>query len=116
MPFPVGANASTKALLLGAVQFLFIFNFLRSFLSGRRATENPWEVGTLEWTVSSPPPHHNFDEIPVVYHGPHEFNHPRTPSGKDWIGQWERLPGDPTPDERSARTQVLDLEAAPEHG
>ncbi|MBU1864983.1 MAG: cytochrome ubiquinol oxidase subunit I, partial [Actinobacteria bacterium] len=27
---------------------------------------DPWDGRTLEWTTSSPPPPHNFDEIPVV--------------------------------------------------
>jgi cytochrome c oxidase subunit 1 len=29
---------------------------------------NPWGEGatTLEWTLSSPPPHHQFNELPVI--------------------------------------------------
>ncbi len=27
---------------------------------------DPWDGRTLEWTTPSPPPEHNFDEIPVV--------------------------------------------------
>jgi cytochrome c oxidase subunit 1 len=51
---------------------------------------NPWEVGTLEWTVASPPPHHNFDRIPLVVRGPHELAHPAARSlGRDWLGQAE---------------------------
>jgi hypothetical protein len=60
-------------------------------------------VGTLEWTVSSPPPHHNFDVIPSVVRGPHEFADPvvRERLGRDWIGQaeplLERTPGSSAP-------------------
>jgi cytochrome c oxidase subunit 1 len=34
----------------------------------RKAEANPWGEGatTLEWTLSSPPPFHQFSELPVV--------------------------------------------------
>ena len=49
----------------GVVVFLYIV--LKAFSSGKKAVANPWGEGatTLEWTVSSPPPFHNFgDKIP----------------------------------------------------
>ena len=86
---------SHAAFTLGVAQLLFVVNFFWSLLRGRRAPDNPWEVGTLEWTVPSPPPHHNFDAIPVVLHGPHELNNPlvKRALGKDWLSQNEPLPG-----------------------
>ncbi len=33
---------------------------------GAIAGPNPWGAKGLEWTVPSPPPSHNFDEIPIV--------------------------------------------------
>ena len=35
-------------------------------LAAARRAANPWGEGatTLEWTVSSPPPFHTFDELP----------------------------------------------------
>jgi cytochrome c oxidase subunit 1 len=34
----------------------------------RKAEANPWGEGatTLEWTLSSPPPFHQFSELPVI--------------------------------------------------
>ena len=46
-------------------QFIFLYNFVHSMLYGSKASDNPWEIGTLEWTTSSPPPHHNFDLDPI---------------------------------------------------
>jgi cytochrome c oxidase subunit 1 len=60
-------------------QFIYLFNFLWSLFKGKKATsDNPWEATTLEWTISSPPPHDNFaGKIPTVYRGPYEFAVPR---------------------------------------
>jgi cytochrome c oxidase subunit 1 len=83
------------AWILLAGQLFFVWNFFASLWRGAPAPDNPWEVGTLEWThTTSPPSPHNFAEIPTVLHGPHEFSHPQL-TDKDWLGQAERLPGDP---------------------
>jgi cytochrome c oxidase subunit 1 len=46
----------------------FVVSMLYTLLAGKKAPANPWGDGatTLEWTVSSPPPFHSFDEIPVI--------------------------------------------------
>src|SRR5699024_11570283 len=31
-----------------------------------KAAADPWDARTLEWTVSSPPPHYNFEQLPLV--------------------------------------------------
>lgn len=41
--------------------------------NGAKAPMNPWGAKTLEWTVQSPPPHHNFDVEPIVTAGPYEY-------------------------------------------
>ena len=74
---------------LYASGFLFAFNFFWSLWKGRKAEANPWSATTLEWQTPSPPKHGNWKEIPVVYHGPHEFSHPDV-TDKDWLAQNER--------------------------
>lgn len=81
-----------SAFLLGISQFIFAFNFIKSRWWGEIATDNPWEVGTLEWTLPTPIPHYNFKELPVVVTGPHEFSHPALGNDRDWISQTEELP------------------------
>ncbi len=66
-----------NAFLLGLTQIIFAFNFLYSLVAGPKAPLNPWHANTLEWTtVTSPPPHYNFERIPTVYHAPYEYSVP----------------------------------------
>jgi cytochrome c oxidase subunit 1 len=70
---------ATYALLaMIAFQFVFFFNCIKSWMSGKAAGKNPWQSNTLEWTTESPPPHGNWpvDEMPNVYRGPYEYAHP----------------------------------------
>jgi cytochrome c oxidase subunit 1 len=91
-----GLNQYTSyaAFALGVGQIFFIINFFKSLFSGSKAEANPWQVGTLEWTLSSPPPYHNFDKVPEVVRGPHEYANPEVTKalGRDWLGQTEELP------------------------
>jgi cytochrome c oxidase subunit 1 len=63
---PLNQMESWAAFALGAAQLLFVFNVLWSLKKGEKAGDDPWSGNTLEWTVSSPPPPHNFDVIPTV--------------------------------------------------
>jgi cytochrome c oxidase subunit 1 len=96
---------SLSAFVLGATQLIFVFNFFTSLVAGKKASANPWEVGTLEWTLPSPPPHYNFKQIPTVLRGPHEFADPTVLAslGRDWIGQTEP---DPEPAAAAAPAQA----------
>jgi cytochrome c oxidase subunit 1 len=47
---------------------------LWSLVYGERATANPWDATGLEWQTSSPPPEHNFHEIPVVTEEPYQYD------------------------------------------
>jgi len=67
---------SIAALVLVAGQLVFVANFVWSLFKGRRAGANPWNATTLEWTVASPPPHGNFDGIPIVARWAYEYGIP----------------------------------------
>tara|TARA_B100001123_G_C15150447_1_gene963294 strand:+ start:37 stop:987 length:951 start_codon:yes stop_codon:yes gene_type:complete len=58
--------ATTGAFLIAFSVLIFIYNIVKSRRSGIPAGDDPWDGRTLEWTISSPPPVHNFDEVPVV--------------------------------------------------
>ncbi|MGL4422021.1 MAG: cytochrome c oxidase subunit I, partial [Gemmataceae bacterium] len=53
-----------------------IFYLTASLFTGKNAGPNPWRATGLEWQTSSPPPHHNFEEIPTVTHAPYEYSIP----------------------------------------
>ena len=59
--------ASLSVLFMITGISLFVYNALRSARSGEVAGDDPWDARTLEWAMSSPPPHYNFAEIPVVH-------------------------------------------------
>ena len=49
-------------------QLQFFVAVAEAFMRKRVAGANPWGEGatTLEWTLSSPPPFHQFDELPLI--------------------------------------------------
>ncbi len=63
--------ASMGAYMSYASTLLFIFIALRTIFAGKPVGDNYWGEGatTLEWHVSSPPPFHSFDELPVIKAG-----------------------------------------------
>ncbi len=52
---------------------IFLVVLVEMFVARRKAAGNPWGEGatTLEWTLSSPPPFHQFNELPVIKPDPH---------------------------------------------
>jgi cytochrome c oxidase subunit 1 len=54
---------------VSAVAFLvFLTNMALAFVRKERVGANPWGPGatTLEWTLSSPPPFHQFETLPRI--------------------------------------------------
>src|SRR5271166_2177728 len=72
---PVHRFITIAALVTGAAQLIFVYNFFYSQFRGEIAPNNPWEATSLEWsTPSSPPPFDNFGgKLPVVYHDPYQY-------------------------------------------
>ncbi|HLS65615.1 MAG TPA: cbb3-type cytochrome c oxidase subunit I, partial [Pseudogracilibacillus sp.] len=54
------------AILMGVGSAVFIYNIVYSAIKGEQAEADPWDGRTLEWSVSSPPPYYNFEQLPLV--------------------------------------------------
>ncbi|MDZ4308441.1 cytochrome c oxidase subunit I [Allopontixanthobacter sp.] len=54
--------------IMAASMGIFFVNVAYAFMAGKKAGDNPWGEGatTLEWTLSSPPPYHQFETLPVI--------------------------------------------------
>ena len=65
--------------IMAASMLLFFANIIYAFVAGKKAADNPWGEGatTLEWTLSSPPPFHQFETLPVIEDVDHH-DHPQT--------------------------------------
>jgi cytochrome c oxidase subunit I len=72
------AIATISLVIMLLFQFVFFYNVISSWISGKKAGNNPWRANTLEWTTVSPPPHGNWApaDLPKVYRGPYEYGHP----------------------------------------
>ncbi len=82
---PMNRFITMFAFALISTQVLFVINFFWSIFKGKKASNNPWNSNTLEWTVPSPPPHGNFAQMPTVYRGPYEYSSPE--SDDDFLPQ-----------------------------
>lgn len=80
---------STVAIIVFAVQLLFLFNFFYSIFKGRKVTTlNPWGATTLEWTTPIRPGHGNWPgEIPEVHRWAYDYSK----DGRDFIPQTEPI-------------------------
>jgi len=83
---PLQTFMTYAAFITIAAQFIFVINLFWSMFKGPKASDNPWESTTLEWTTATPPPHDNFGGVtPVVHHGPYEYGVPG--AAKDYVMQ-----------------------------
>ena len=60
--------SSIGSYIAAASALLFLYIIYRTLTAGERCAENPWGEGatTLEWKMSSPPPFHTHEELPVI--------------------------------------------------
>jgi cytochrome c oxidase subunit 1 len=60
--------SSIGSYVAAASALLFVYIVIRTLSAGERIAENPWGEGatTLEWTLSSPPPFHTYEELPRI--------------------------------------------------
>ncbi|WP_185985221.1 cytochrome c oxidase subunit I [Aureimonas mangrovi] len=60
--------SSMGSYLSGFAVLIFIYGVFEAFAKKRVAGDNPWDVGatTLEWKLSSPPPFHQWEELPRI--------------------------------------------------
>jgi cytochrome c oxidase subunit 1 len=54
--------------IMAVGMLVFFVNVIWSLIKGKPAGDNPWGDGatTLEWTLSSPPPYHQFETLPRI--------------------------------------------------
>ncbi|WP_086477035.1 cytochrome c oxidase subunit I [Arenibacter amylolyticus] len=63
------------AIVAALVQLVFAFNFIKSMFYGVKATVNPWQATTLEWTTPVEHIHGNWPgAIPQVYRWPYDYS------------------------------------------
>ncbi|MFM9005051.1 MAG: cbb3-type cytochrome c oxidase subunit I [Flavobacteriales bacterium] len=68
---------SMFAIVGGAAQLLFLFNFFHSIKYGQVATQNPWGSNTLEWTTPVKHMHGNWPgAIPEVHRWAYDYSNP----------------------------------------
>ncbi len=60
--------SSVGAIISIFAAFFFVFIALYTLRHGKKCPNNPWGTGakTLEWTLSSPPPFHCFEKLPLI--------------------------------------------------
>jgi cytochrome c oxidase subunit 1 len=60
--------SSIGAYIAGLATLLFLYIVYDAFAKKRVAGDNPWGVGatTLEWTLPSPPPFHQYETLPRI--------------------------------------------------
>jgi cytochrome c oxidase subunit 1 len=60
--------SSLGMIFVSAAMLVWLYTTIDAFVRKRRAGDNPWGAGatTLEWTLSSPPPFHQFTTLPRI--------------------------------------------------
>ena len=75
---PLHQVSTVFAFLNGTGYSLVLLNLLYAAFRGKRSPANPWGSLGLEWSTSLPPPHDNFERIPVVEDWSYGYAQPQT--------------------------------------
>jgi cytochrome c oxidase subunit 1 len=101
--------SSIGAFLLGLSTLPFVWNVFRSYRYGEpAAVDDPWGYGnSLEWATTSPPPRHNFHDLPRIRSERPAFELHYPDMAQRWrdeshVMRFNRRTEPPTPSERVA--------------
>ena len=98
----INSVISAFAILGALAQLIFIINFFYSAFRGKKASQNPWESNTLEWTTPVEHIHGNWPgEIPTIHRWPYDYSKPN--AKEDFIPQ--TTPFSATPESNLAGEQ-----------
>jgi cytochrome c oxidase subunit 1 len=64
---PWNLAVTVGAFIIAASIAVFMVNWIHSRRHGHPSGLDPWDARTLEWTIPSPVPAHNFSTVPVVH-------------------------------------------------
>jgi cytochrome c oxidase subunit 1 len=103
----IGAFVITLSVLI------FLVNVIYASLRGERATNDPWDGRSLEWSISSPPPEYNFADIPMVEARDDWWHRKYT---EDADGRLVRLPTGGSDDADAAETGTTTVATTDGHG
>jgi cytochrome c oxidase subunit 1 len=68
--------ATVGGYLVATSVLIMLFNFVFSFLYGKKAVPNPWNSLGLEWQITSPPPELNYSDLPEIVGEPYGYGKP----------------------------------------
>ncbi len=63
---PYHYTSTIGSWVMGIGFLLAAYVLFKAFFRGKKAPANPWKGTTLEWTIPSPPTHHNFEVTPTI--------------------------------------------------
>jgi len=94
---PMNEFITIAAVVVFALQVVFVINFFYSIFKGRKmTTKNPYGANTLEWTTPIDAGHGNWPgKIPVVHRWAYDYGK----DGREFIQQIEPMGEDETPGE-----------------